>query len=139
MDFSIFYEILDNNFSGIKTQTQKNIIEILFYSDFLSARDIKELFLMKFKMKISICTIYKNLSYLKNLRIISSFRLEGVQKFWLSTRAQNVLICQRCGKYNIFNDNEVDMLLNNLGERYKFVIDEVKFILTGICASCLEE
>jgi len=99
---------------------------------------IKELF-SKIKPNfpsISLATIYKNINFLMDKRLLKEIKLSDLETRYEITKAPHAhLVCKKCGK---IEDAEFDIknLVKDFEKKCDFVIESNSVELVGICKDC---
>jgi len=122
--------------NGIKVTPQRlTILALLEQYGHLS---IKELF-SKIKPNfpsISLATIYKNINFLMEKRLLKEIKLSDLEARYEITKAPHAhLVCKKCGK---IEDVEFDIknLVKDFEKKCDFVIESNSVELVGICRDC---
>jgi Fur family ferric uptake transcriptional regulator len=87
---------------------------------------------------VNISTIYRTLSLLKKLRLISETDLgEGYVRYELLERGRHHhLVCRRCGESFAFEHELLKPLQARLLKKYGFTADLDHFAIFGLCQRC---
>jgi Fur family ferric uptake transcriptional regulator len=88
--------------------------------------------------RISLSTVYRNLSMLKELGLIAELHLdEEHHHYELKDATEHYhLICSNCGQVIEFHSPLVKELKNRIGGEEDFLIRRVHIDLIGLCAKC---
>jgi Fur family ferric uptake transcriptional regulator len=87
---------------------------------------------------VNISTIYRTLSLLKKLRLISETDMgEGYVRYELLERGRHHhLVCRQCGESFAFEDELLKPLQRRLLKDYGFAADIDHFAIFGLCQRC---
>ncbi len=90
---------------------------------------------------ISLATVYRTLSLLKNLDLVDELHLsESHHHYEPKSDAQHYhLVCVRCGKVIEFQSPLVDRLQRAISGRYGFVVSSAQIDFCGYCPDCQRE
>ena len=88
---------------------------------------------------IDISTVYRNLSILKDLRLISETKLEGMgfHYEWISKEKHLHVVCRGCSKAVQVEDSYLDPLGESLLNDYGYTLDIDHFSISGMCSVCM--
>ena len=89
---------------------------------------------------IDVSTVYRNLTTLRDLRLVSETRIAGgeSQYEWLDQNRHHHLICRNCSKIVQIDDTYLKSLAQSLMKDYDFTLDTDHFTIHGVCATCLK-
>lgn len=126
---------------GMKYTEQRAIILQILQSldDHLSAEEIHELIKQKYpEYKIGIATVYRTLSFLEEVKLISSisFGKDGKKYEGNKDSHHDHIICTSCGKIVEFFDDEIEKRQELIAKQNGFEITDHNMQLYGICESC---
>ncbi|HEU4965254.1 MAG TPA: Fur family transcriptional regulator [Bacilli bacterium] len=122
------------------TGKRKEIIEVLLEEDrYISAKELLERLKQQYP-RLSFDTVYRNLSLLKDEKIIEETTFgDGGSKFRITcdtNRHHHHYICTQCGKTEVVDDCPMDAL--ELKAPSGFHIKSHRFEIFGQCADCGE-
>ncbi len=126
---------------GLKYTEQREIVlnVLLHADDHLTAEEIYNLIKTKRPdSNIGIATVYRALSFLEEVHLITSiaFGADG-KKYESNTKDHHDhLICTNCGKIVEFMDDEIEKRQDRIAKKNKFRITSHSMQIYGICASC---
>lgn len=88
--------------------------------------------------KISMATVYRNLSLLASKGQITAIRLSGADRFDLRTDPHSHLVCESCG--NIFDiEIDYDCDLDKKASESGYVIHSHQTLFKGLCKECAKK
>jgi len=128
---------------GLKYTEQREIVlnVLINATDHLSAEevynDIKKIYK---ESNIGIATVYRALSFLEEVNLITSiaFGADG-KKYESNAKAHHDhLICTSCGKIIEFMDNEIEKRQDKIAKKNNFKIVSHSMQLYGVCQDCQE-
>ncbi len=126
---------------GLKYTEQREIVlnVLLHADDHLTAEEIYNLIKTKRPdSNIGIATVYRALSFLEEVNLITSitFGADG-KKYESNTKDHHDhLICTNCGKIVEFMDEEIEKRQERIAKKNKFRITSHSMQIYGICESC---
>jgi Fur family transcriptional regulator, ferric uptake regulator len=123
------------------TEPRQAVVEIIATSHHvLSPMEVFELARMRYP-KIGLVTVYRTVEKLAELGLIQRVHQpSGCQAFVASISGhQHLLICKGCGRVEYFQGDDVDALMEDVGDRSGFRVDEHWFQLFGECKECQGE
>jgi Fur family transcriptional regulator, ferric uptake regulator len=86
---------------------------------------------------VNASTVYRTLSLLDELGVLSHAHLEGGVEYHRAEEAGHVhLVCARCGAQQSLNAADVRPLTAHFRKRHGFVADLTHFAISGLCAEC---
>ena len=90
---------------------------------------------------IDISTVYRNLSTLKDLRLISETKVGGLesQYEWVSKEKHLHIVCRRCSEAVQIEDSYLGPLGESLLNDYGYTLDIDHFTISGICSVCMSD
>jgi Fur family transcriptional regulator, ferric uptake regulator len=108
----------------------------------VTAREIAER-LHQRGQEVGVASIYRTLELLDRLRLArrvdaaeSVARYEPVDP---SGEHHHHLVCQRCGEVTAFEDEDLELVINQLSRRVEYAVDAHEVTLRGRCADCRED
>lgn len=127
--------------NGLKNSTQREyILKILFEStEHLSAEQIANEIKIKYGLNIGIATVYRVISFLEEINIISSLLLDTTDTkiYELNISAHHDhLVCQKCKKVIEFYDGELEQIQEYIATKNNFKLLKHNMILYGLCEAC---
>jgi len=126
---------------GLKYTEQREVVlnVLLHADDHLTAEEIYNLIkTKKTDSNIGIATVYRALSFLEEVNLITSitFGADG-KKYESNTKDHHDhLICTNCGKIVEFMDEEIEKRQERIAKKNKFKITSHSMQIYGICESC---
>jgi Fur family ferric uptake transcriptional regulator len=88
---------------------------------------------------INTATVYRNLSFLCEMKLIVSAQIGGHLFYELAgTEPHHHLICRRCNRVEQVGNIVVKDLFEKLEREYSFLIDMDHLTLFGLCSDCRE-
>jgi Fur family ferric uptake transcriptional regulator len=128
--------------SGHKMTPQRMMIltSLRHAKGHLSAADIYERVRQEYPY-VDISTVYRTLSVLKDLRLISETHMgTGDAAFeWVATERHHHLICRKCGDVAQLDHHYLERLGTQIAKDVGFQADIDHFAIYGLCAGCLRE
>ena len=128
--------------SGHKMTPQRMMIltSLRHAKGHLSAADIYERVKQEYPY-VDISTVYRTLSVLKDLRLISETHMgTGDAAFeWVATERHHHLICRKCGDVAQLDHHYLERLGTQIAMDVGFQADIDHFAIYGLCAVCLRE
>jgi Fur family ferric uptake transcriptional regulator len=126
---------------GLKYTKQREIIfqAILDAKNHLGAEDIHNLICKNHpKEKIGIATVYRALSFLEEVKLISSITLENdVKKYETNFKDHHDhLICVKCNKIVEFMSEKIESEQEKIAKNQGFELIDHAMYLYGICENC---
>lgn len=86
---------------------------------------------------ISLPTIYRNLDFLCEIRIVVALRVGNTTYFEIAgERPHHHLVCRNCGALEVLSHVEVQPLFGRIERSYKFRVDMDHLGLFGLCNHC---
>jgi len=126
---------------GLKYTEQREIVLniLITATDHLSAEDVYNDIKKAYpESNIGIATVYRALSFLEEVHLITSiaFGTEG-KKYESNAKAHHDhLICTSCGKIIEFLDNEIEKRQDKIAKKNNFKIVSHSMQLYGLCEDC---
>ncbi len=128
---------------GLKYTEQREIVlNTLLHADgHLTAEEVYNLVKTKRPdSNIGIATVYRALSFLEEVNLITSinFGVDG-KKFESNQKDHHDhLICTGCGKIVEFIDDEIEKRQDRIAKKNKFKVTSHSMQLYGVCKTCQE-
>lgn len=128
---------------GLNNSAQREyVLQILFEcSSHLSAEQIQMKVRDIHNVSIGIATVYRIVSLLEDLKIISSISIVGsdskVYELNLVLHHDHI-ICIDCKKIVEFENNKIEKLQESVAKDNNFILQTHNMILYGICQECQE-
>lgn len=87
---------------------------------------------------IDISTVYRTLSVLKEMRLISETNMGGGESRyeWIEKTRHHHLICRGCNGVTLLDDRYMEALGTEILEDYGFQADIDHFAIFGLCERC---
>ncbi len=132
-------EIIKNR--GLKYTKQREVIfkTILNSDDHLNADDLNTIISKEHPdLKIGIATIYRALSFLEEVNLISSIALSNDgKKFETNLKEHHDhIICVKCNKIIEFVNEEIEQAQENIAKENGFKLLDHTMYLYGVCKDC---
>jgi Fur family ferric uptake transcriptional regulator len=126
---------------GLKYTEQREIVLniLLTAEEHLSAEEIYNEVKNQYpQSNIGIATVYRALSFLEEVELITSiaFGTDGKKYENNAKSHHDHLICTSCGKIIEFLDDEIEKRQERIAKKNKFVITSHSMQLYGTCESC---
>ena len=126
---------------GLKYTEQREIVLniLLEANDHLSAEEVYNLIKEKrTDSNIGIATVYRALSFLEDVNLITSitFGTEGKKYESNFKDHHDHLICTQCGKIVEFMDDEIEKRQDKIAKKNKFKVTSHSMQLYGVCSDC---
>ena len=126
---------------GLKYTEQREIVLsiLLHASEHLTAEEIYNEIKKTFpKSNIGIATVYRALSFLEDVDLITSitFGTDGKKYESNAKSHHDHLICTSCGKIIEFVDEEIEKRQDKIAKKNKFNITSHSMQLYGTCETC---
>jgi Fur family ferric uptake transcriptional regulator len=106
----------------------------------LSAQDIHDQ-LRGAGRGVGLASVYRALELLANLKLVHRVDVDGTACYEPadpSGEHHHHAICERCGKLAVFEDPELERVLDVVGERLGYDIGGHDVVLRGACPDCSE-
>ena len=89
---------------------------------------------------IAVSTVYRNLTTLRALRLVSETRIDGgeSQNEWIDQDKHHHIICRNCSAIVQKDDTYLESLAQSLMKDYDFTLDTDHFTIHGVCVTCLK-
>jgi Fur family ferric uptake transcriptional regulator len=87
---------------------------------------------------LGLVTVYRTLARLEELGLVQRVHMVGDCHAYLAavTGHQHLLICQNCGRAEVFDGDRLDPLIERVEKESGFLVREHWLQLFGLCASC---
>jgi len=87
---------------------------------------------------LGLVTVYRTLEKLEELHIIQRVHQpQGCQAFiTASSGHEHLLLCNNCGRANLFEGDDLDRLINSIARKTGYQINEHWLQLFGLCQDC---
>ena len=144
IEFNVFLERFKKSVSkiGLKNSIQKDyILKTLYFStEHLTAEEISNKIKQNYNVSIGIATVYRALSFLEEVDLITSitFGTDGKKYESNAKSHHDHLICTTCGKIIEFIDDEIEKRQDKIAKKNKFRITSHSMQLYGTCENCQE-
>lgn len=88
--------------------------------------------------KMGLVTVYRTLEKLEELNLIQRVhQLDGCNCYLpQAVGHQHLIICERCGKAQFFEGENLDSFINQVGTKMGYKITQHWLQLFGICSNC---
>lgn len=128
---------------GLKYTEQREVVlnVLLHAEEHLTAEEIYNLIKTKNPdSNIGIATVYRALSFLEEVNLITSINFGVDGKKYESNKKEHHdhLICTGCGKIIEFLDDEIEKRQERIAKKNKFKITSHSMQLYGTCPECQE-
>ena len=132
-------EIIKNR--GLKYTKQREVIfeTILNSNKHLNAEELNVIISEKYpNLKIGIATIYRALSFLEEVKLISSVVLDNDGKKFESNIKEHHdhIICIKCNKIIEFLSNKIEKAQEDIAKENGFKLLNHTMYLYGVCSKC---
>ena len=130
--------IVAEKFSGRSTQQRKLILEIIKQiNGHVDADEIYRQARQK-SPNISLSTIYRNLKFFKELRLVEEHPLNGMRRYYESTSysKHHHMVCLGCGRVFEFTCPSTERIKSRLCREENFKVTGVDVRLLGYCPDC---
>ena len=128
--------------SGHKMTPQRMMIltSLRHAKGHLSAADIFERVKQEYPY-VDISTVYRTLTVLKDLRLISETHMGGGDAAfeWVATERHHHLICRKCGDVAQLDHHYLERLGTQIAKDVGFQADIDHFAIYGLCQECRDE
>jgi Fur family ferric uptake transcriptional regulator len=107
----------------------------------LSAQEIHEQ-LRATGRSVGLASVYRALELLANLKLVHRVDVDGTACYEPadpSGEHHHHAICERCGKLAVFEDPELERVLDVVGTRLGYDVGEHDVVLRGACPECAAE
>jgi Fur family ferric uptake transcriptional regulator len=107
----------------------------------LSAQEIHEQ-LRATGRSVGLASVYRALELLANLKLVHRVDVDGTACYEPadpSGEHHHHAICDRCGKLAVFEDPELERVLDVVGARLGYDVGEHDVVLRGACPDCAAE
>jgi Fur family ferric uptake transcriptional regulator len=126
---------------GLKYSKQREVIftTILNSKEHLNADELNTIISKKYPdLKIGIATIYRALSFLEEVKLISSIELNSDgKKFETNSKDHHDhIICVKCNKIIEFVSEQIEQAQESVAKKNGFELLDHTMYLYGICKEC---
>lgn len=144
-DEKYFKDLLKSK--GLKLTTQRKVILEVFENqpnEHFTAEEIYELVRVRCP-EIGLATVYRTIQLFSELRLIDKLNLDDgfvryeIGKNDMEGHHHHHIICLKCGKVDMFEDDLLDNLENRIYEQMGFQVTDHEVKLYGYCNDCLRE
>lgn len=91
----------------------------------------------KIHPKVSLATVYRNLSQLESLKLISSIKNDSnIMFFEIYREPHHHFVCEKCGQIQNLEYPTINICTSCISPHSNFKINKVATTLHGICESC---
>jgi Fe2+ or Zn2+ uptake regulation protein len=123
------------------TLSRKAVIEILAESD--RAMDPTKIFdeARQLHPRLGLMTVYRTLEKLEETGLIQRVHQPGGCNMYFAAPVghQHLLLCKGCGRVELFSGDDIEPLLEQIGSRKHYEIQDHWLQLFGICAKCMKK
>ena len=105
----------------------------------LSANQIHEI-LRSGERRIGLASVYRALDLLAQLKLVRRLDVDGTACYEPASPSgehHHHAICERCGKLARFEDDELERLIDRVGERLGYDVAAHDVVLRGSCPDCI--
>lgn len=120
------------------TGPRQAVVDIISSSQhILRPLDVYEL-ARQFHPSIGLVTVYRTVEKLEELGLIQRVHQpSGCHAFIAATKGhQHLLICQECGRAEVFSGDRMEALIANVGQESGYMVYEHWLQLFGVCNDC---
>ncbi len=126
---------------GLRDSLRKELLlKVLFFATrYLSAEEIASKIYDDYRVKISLPSVYKILSFLESINIVTIFLTypSKTKKYKLTSMLHyDHLMCTRCGKVIQFHSEEIEKQQAKILENHHFTATGHTMVLYGLCQVC---
>lgn len=87
--------------------------------------------------RISKATVYNNLNFLVDQKMIKMVNIRGVSRFEMKTKTHHHLICKKCSSIEDFESEDLNnFAVKLIKNESNFEIQEVSTNFLGLCDNC---
>lgn len=89
---------------------------------------------------VGLASVYRALDVLAGLRLVHRLDVDGVASYEPadpSGEHHHHAICDRCGRLDAFEDDELERLIDGVGERLGYAVGAHDVVLRGSCPDCV--
>lgn len=124
---------------GYKTEQKELIDNILNSGKDFSCDEIVD-HLRENNTPVSLPTVYRRLSKLKEMGVVNSFYVGGRQRYKKAKidSGSAILKCKNCGSDYVLNCDDLYEFSEHLKNHHHFEVDTNSIILYGLCKECLK-
>lgn len=104
----------------------------------VSAQDIHDR-LRESDRAVGLASVYRALDVLTGLKLVHRIDVGGTACYEPadpSGEHHHHAICNRCGRMSVFEDSELERLIDDLGRRLGYAVDAHDVVLRGMCPDC---
>jgi Fur family ferric uptake transcriptional regulator len=104
----------------------------------LSAQEIHDR-LRKADRAVGLASVYRALDVLTALKLVHRIDVGGTACFEPADPSgdhHHHAICNRCGRMSAFEDQALEHVIHELGERLGYAVDAHDVVLRGVCPKC---
>jgi len=88
---------------------------------------------------VSLPTIYRNLSFLCEVRLVVSLQIDNKPYYEIAGRQpHHHLICRECGKIENLEAEEIQGVFDEINAKHDFFVDVNHLGLEGLCTECMK-
>ena len=120
------------------TGSRRTVVEVIANSDrALSPLEVYELARARYS-GLGLVTVYRTLEKLEELGLIQRVHQpQGCQAFIAAFEGhQHLILCSKCGKVQFFGGDDLDALMQTIGQETGYQIHDHWLQLFGLCADC---
>jgi Fur family ferric uptake transcriptional regulator len=91
--------------------------------------------------QVGVATVYRTLELLESMRLLQRLDVGGTSARYEPAlpggeHHHHHLVCDRCGRVTPFEDPQLELAIDKLGERLDYVVGDHDVILRGLCPGC---
>ena len=127
--------------SSVSTAQRRLLLDLLRDApEHIDARELYRLANEK-GQRVSLATVYRNLSLFKELGLIEERRLDRTRCYYeiKPTTDHYHLVCEGCGRVFDFESPVVNQLANEVGSTVGFDVKRAVLYLEGLCKGCADK
>lgn len=120
------------------TQPLQIVTEILVNSEFILNPTQVYLHAKEKYPKIGLVTVYRTMEKLEHAGLIDRVHMpDGCQSFFQARSGhEHLLICQKCGKAEYFEGENLNIFFNAIGDQFGYKINDHWLQIFGLCKNC---
>lgn len=124
-----------------KSDRRKQVLRVIYESDeHLTPDEIYSELKNRYKEKVGISTVYRNLTFFEDLGLVNSTAFSGdTKRYEINCNIHHDhLNCTNCGAIVEFNDERIERLQQEIAKERGFELKDHTMTLYGVCQKCKE-